>query len=75
MSQEEFYSGAIGDHYAVAWALVSYLRTDAPDALKPLLNDYYALLLKRKSQLEANDALFTPETLRALADGLDAYLR
>ena len=75
MSQEEFYSGAIGDHYAVAWALVSYLRTDAPDPLKPLLNDYYALLLKRKSQLEANDALFTPETLRALADGLDAYLR
>ena len=75
MSQEEFYSGSIGDHYAVAWALVSYLRTDAPDSLKSLLNDYYALLCKRKTQLEANDALFTPETLRAISDGLEDYLR
>ena len=75
MSQEEFYSGSIGDHYAVAWALVSYLRTDAPDSLKSLLNDYYALLCKRKTQLEANDAIFTSETLRAIADGLEDYLR
>ena len=75
MSQEEFYSGSIGDHYAVAWALVSYLRTDAPDSLKSLLNDYYALLCKRKTQLEANDAIFTSETLRAISDGLEDYLR
>ena len=75
MSQEEFYSGSIGDHYAVAWAIVSYLRTDAPDSLKSLLNDYYALLCKRKTQLEANDAIFTSETLRAISDGLEEYLR
>ncbi len=75
MSQEEFYAEGIGQHYAVAWALVSWLRTEAPDDLKALLPRYYALLCARKTQLEANAEVFPPETLARIAEGLERYLR
>ena len=75
MSQEEFYAEGAGQHYAVAWALVSWLRTEAPDDLKALLPRYYARLCARKTQLEANAEVFPPETLTRIAEGLERYLR
>ncbi len=75
MSQEEFYAEGAGQHYAVAWALVSWLRTEAPDDLKTLLPRYYARLCARKTQLEANAEVFPPETLARIAEGLERYLR
>lgn len=75
MSQEEFYAEGAGQHYAVAWALVSWLRTEAPDDLKTLLPRYYARLCARKPQLEANAEVFPPETLARIAEGLERYLR
>ncbi len=72
-SQETFYAQA-NDCYAVAWLLVHWLRTEAPPDLAKTLDAYYALICEGKSQLEANQAVYPPQTLARIAEGLAAYL-
>ena len=72
-SQPEFYASA-NDHYAVAWLLVHWLRTEAPPDLAKTLGDYYALLCRGKPILEANDAIYTKPILERIAAGLADYL-
>lgn len=72
-SQPEFYAQA-NDCYAVAWLFVHWLRTEAPPALAKTLDAYYKLICEGKSQVDANAAVYTPQVLQQIAEGLEDYL-